>query len=336
MPGETPPAPAGEPRRRCGVVAIGRNEGDRLVTCLRSVDPSRATVVYVDSGSSDGSTERAAALGAHVVALDMSTPFTAARARNAGWARLLELEPSLAYVQFVDGDCEVDRDWLARGADHLDANPGCVAVSGRLRERYPDRSIYNALSDVDWSATPGDARAFAGNVMMRIAPLRDVGGYDPTLVAGEEPELAIRLRRKGWSIFQTEWPMALHDANILTIGAWWRRAMRTGYAYAEGAARYGAAPERHWLRERWSAVFWGLAMPTMAASAALASWRLALVLLAAYPLQMLRIALRSRLPPRLALALGFHRVVNKFPEALGVLRYVRSGRRGVVRAIEYK
>jgi glycosyltransferase involved in cell wall biosynthesis len=37
------------------VVAIGRNEGDRLKACLRSVVDVAALVVYVDSGSTDDS-----------------------------------------------------------------------------------------------------------------------------------------------------------------------------------------------------------------------------------------------------------------------------------------
>lgn len=329
--------PASDPRPgRYGVVAIGRNEGERLVRCLQSIGSGAACVVYVDSGSTDGSAGRAAALGADVVALDMAMPFTAARARNDGCARLLALAPDLDYVQFVDGDCEIDPAWLARARAHLDAHPGCVAVAGQRRERHPERSIYNRISDLDWRSTPGDTTSFGGDVMLRAAAWRDVGGYDPALIAGEEPELSIRLRRRGWTIRQTDWPMTLHDANILSIGPWWRRAMRTGYAFAQGAAMYGDAPERHWMRERWSSVFWGLAMPAMVLAAALVSPWLVLALLLGYPLQMLRIAVRSRLPWRLALALGLHRVLNKFPEALGVLRYVRSRRRGPARLIEYK
>ena len=53
-------------------VVIGRNEGDRLVRCLTSLKGQAAPVVYVDSGSTDGSVERARDMGAEVVSLDMS------------------------------------------------------------------------------------------------------------------------------------------------------------------------------------------------------------------------------------------------------------------------
>src|SRR5262245_31310611 len=76
---------------RVGVVVIGRNEGDRLLHCLRSLDPAARPTVYVDSGSTDGSPELASSLGAHITALDLSVPFTAARARNAGLDTLLTI-----------------------------------------------------------------------------------------------------------------------------------------------------------------------------------------------------------------------------------------------------
>jgi len=133
---------------RFGVVAIGRNEGERLRRCLASVVAGAARVVYVDSGSTDGSVELARGFGAEVVALDMSRPFTAARARNQGWRRVLELEPALDYIQFVDGDCEVIAGWLEVARGFLDAHADVAAVAGRNRERHPERSIYNLLCDI--------------------------------------------------------------------------------------------------------------------------------------------------------------------------------------------
>ncbi len=93
---------------RVGVVAIGRNEGERLRRCLQSLDPHAHPIVYVDSGSTDGSPNLARSMHVKVVDLDLATPFTAALARNAGFEQLLKTSPEIEYVQFVDGDCEVD------------------------------------------------------------------------------------------------------------------------------------------------------------------------------------------------------------------------------------
>ena len=80
--------------------------------------PRASVIVYVDSGSNDGSVQRARHLGADVIELDMRVPFTAARARNVGFRRLREISPDIEYVQFVDGDCElIDR--LARRCDFV-------------------------------------------------------------------------------------------------------------------------------------------------------------------------------------------------------------------------
>ena len=66
----------------------------------------------------DGSTQVALSHGADVIELNMNVPFTAARARNAGFRRLREVAPDLRYVQFVDGDCELI-DWMGRPGTFL-------------------------------------------------------------------------------------------------------------------------------------------------------------------------------------------------------------------------
>src|SRR5262245_23342932 len=129
-----------------GAVAIGRNEGERLRQCLNSLSIA-AAAVYVDSGSTDGSAQWAHRQGADVIDLDMSIPFTAARARNVGFRRLRELAPDLAYVQFVDGDCALNEYWPRRAISFLDSHTDIGAVCGRRRELYPERSIYNWMCD---------------------------------------------------------------------------------------------------------------------------------------------------------------------------------------------
>jgi len=115
---------------RVGVVLIGRNEGERLRDCLRSVLEAARNVVYVDSGSTTNSVANARARGVAVVELDMKVPFTAARARNAGYSRLRELQPDLQYVQFIDGDCMLVAGWLDAAVQFLDEEPAFAVVWG--------------------------------------------------------------------------------------------------------------------------------------------------------------------------------------------------------------
>ncbi len=302
-----------------GVVVIGRNEGGRLLRCLASTSGQAARVVYVDSGSSDGSPEAARATGATVVELDLKQPFTAARARNAGFAALTA-SGGCAFVQFIDGDCELQPGWLAAGREFLAANPRVAVVFGRLRERFPEASVYNRLCDREWQGPSGQSRSSGGIAMMRCTAFAEASGFNPVLIAGEEPELCVRLRAAGWEVWRLDAEMALHDAAMTRFSQWWRRARRAGHAFAEGVALHGGYPERHCVRQVRSALAWGLALPATAlAGSLLTPWVLAL--LAAYPTQVLRLALRNEPDRRDTWEHAFFLVLAKFPEALGVLEY---------------
>lgn len=321
-----------------GVVVIGRNEGERLRRCLTSLRDSTQSIVYVDSGSSDDSVAMSRAMAVQVVELDLRTPFTAARARNEGLWHLMRIRPDLAYVFFVDGDCEVLQGWVDVATGFLNDHPDVAAVSGRLRERYPEKSVYNLLCDIEWDSFPlGEAKACGGLAVMRIDALRQVNGFRPDLICGEEPELCVRLRQKAWRIWQLKTDMAIHDAALYHFSQWWKRMIRGGYAYAQGAREHGAAPEQHWVEESRRIWVWGLVIPVAILLLALSLDLRLLWLFAIYPLQVLRLALRG---PRSwgqnwvrALAL----VLCKFPEMLGQLKFLMDKHRRVQSGlIEYK
>ena len=311
-----------------GVVVIGRNEGERLERCLNSLLPG-SPVVYVDSGSTDGSVALARSKGADVVELDRATPFTAARARNAGVERL----PEVDYVQFLDGDCELAAGWLERAAAFLSQHEDVAAVCGRLREKHPERTVYNLLCDIEWDGAPGEARACGGIAMMRLDALAAVHGFRAELVAGEEPELCARLRAAGWRIWRLDAEMAAHDAAMSRFGQWWRRTLRAGYAFAQGAALHGAPPERLGVRESRSAWFWGFVLPIFAAACVGVAGPWGAAVLAAYPLQVARLALRGARTPGENWRHAAFLVLGKFPEMLGQLKF-RLERQA--RLIEYK
>lgn len=320
-----------------GVVTIGRNEGERLRKCLKSVVGQAALVVYVDSGSTDGSVATARNKGVQVVELDMSSPFTAARARNEGFRRLRDLSPTLPYIQFVDGDCELVVGWLDAAVEFLDAHPDVAAVCGRRRERHPEHSTYNLLCDIEWNTPVGEAKGCGGDVMMRVDALAAANGYRASLIAGEDSELCVRLRAGGWRIWRLDKEMTLHDAAMTRFGQWWRRSKRAGYAYAEAASLHGTLAERFRIRESLSAWLWGLAIPllTLCVSLWIGTWALALLLV--YPLQVLRLFLRGERSRQDNFWRAAFLVLGKFPEMLGQVKFMldrASGGRS--RLIEYK
>ncbi|MFS4582233.1 glycosyltransferase [Phaeobacter sp. C3_T13_0] len=323
----TTPVLAAEAQPYVDAVIIGRNEGARLLACLRSLQDQVRQVIYVDSGSSDGSAAAAEAMGVKVISLDMNERFTAARARNAG---LAHLDGDCAYVQLVDGDCEVVPGWVATATARLDADPQLAVVCGRRRERHPEASVYNQLCDYEWDTPVGPAKACGGDALMRLRALQEVGGYRNDLIAGEEPELCLRLARAGWSIWRVEAEMTLHDAQMTRFAQWWQRSRRAGFAFAEGAALHGAGPERHWVAETQRALIWGAGIPLIIVVLLMFSgW--ALLFSVIYPTQWLRLS--ARMGRRRA----YYSLLGKFAEAQGALEYhwlrLRGRNRGL---LEYK
>jgi GT2 family glycosyltransferase len=326
--------------KQVGLVAIGRNEGQRLRQCLLSVIGKVARVVYVDSGSTDGSIELARSLGVEVVELDLSTPFTAARARNAGFAHLLQTDAQIEFVQFVDSDCEVVEGWLDYAQSELEAQPNVAVVCGRRRERFPEQSIYNQLCDIEWNTPVGETKACGGDSMMRVEAFQQAGGFNSTLIAGEEPELCVRLRQKGWKILRLDAEMTRHDAQMTRFGQWWKRTLRAGHAYAEGAWLHGREPERHWVKESRSIWFWGLIFPLLVLGMAWPTKGLSLLLLGGYPLVAYRISRymqQQGIKSKDAWAYGLFCMLGKFPQVQGQLQFHLGrllGRRQAL--VEYK
>jgi GT2 family glycosyltransferase len=334
-----------------GVVVIGRNEGERLRRCLRSLLAQGAgPIVYVDSGSTDGSVEFSRSLGVIVVNLDTSIPFTMARGRNAGFDELSHRYPTLRWVQFVDGDCEVDADWIARARDVLRGRPEVAAVCGRRRERHPEASIYNRLADMEWNAPIGEVDECGGDVLFRSPVFLEVGGFNPRMIAGEEPELCVRVRGAGYKILRIDAEMTLHDAAIMRFGQWWTRATRGGHSYAEGMAMHGKGFSRHNVRRTLSALAYGLVLPgvwggtLLFAAAGIGFGPARVFVLCLVPALFLRAAFgayrerrRQGDAPRFAALYAGFCMLGKLPESIGILTYWQNRLRGRYSGLmEYK
>lgn len=229
------------------VVVIGRNEGQRLARCLDAIaaisqDGFRMETIYVDSDSSDGSPECAAAHGAKVMEVNPERP-SAALGRNAGW-RAAQGE----YVLFLDGDTVLHPTFIATALAAM-RDPRIAVVWGHRREMNPEQSLYVRALDLDWIYAPGQTPFCGGDALMRRSALEEVDGFDSTLIAGEEPELCRRIRAEGHIILHIDAPMTLHDLAITRFSAYWKRAFRAGHAYAEVAARHRGSDDPLWQAE---------------------------------------------------------------------------------------
>lgn len=308
-----------------GVVAIGRNEGDRLKQCLNSIIPQTDQIIYVDSGSTDSSPQFARSLGIETVELDSSVPFTAARARNAGFEKLLEIYPDIEFVQFIDGDCELAQSWLEQATEAF--QPQLGVVCGRRREKFPDASIYNLLCELEWDIPSGEVKSSMGDALMRVTAFTEVNGYNLSLIAGEDPELGIRLRQQGWKILRLSADMTYHDAQMTRFGQWWKRSVRAGYAYAEGASMYGHIPEKHWVKESRRLWLWGLGLPLLfLVGVGFVGWW-SFLLLIGYIMQwanIFRFYRNYSWNLRDNLLYSSFCVLAKFPELLGQIQFYRN------------
>jgi len=321
---------------KVGAVVIGRNEGERLQRCLTSVSEQVNVVIYVDSGSTDDSIPRAQDIGVHIVELDMTVPFTAARARNEGASRLLEKEPQLHYLQFIDGDCELVAGWVPAAVAFLESRVNYAIACGRRSELFPELSVYNTLCDIEWDTPIGDADACGGDALIRVSSFSKVNGYCEDLIAGEEPEMCFRMRHHGWKIARMDMPMTLHDAAMYNFGQWWQRSRRAGFAYMAGAYLHGASAERFCVRNVRSIVLWAVIIPLICLLAAIVSPVFLLGFLI-YPVQICRLAIKGSRSAFVNLQWALYIVVGNFPQLLGVVKFWQdrfSGRAS--KLIEYK
>jgi GT2 family glycosyltransferase len=327
---------------RTGIVVIGRNEGQRLVACLESLRPTGCHVVYVDSGSRDGSVERAGQLGAEVLELDPARPFSAARARNEGFAMLLAACPETAFVQFLDGDCTLLPGWLKAAERALEDDLKRAVVTGFLQERRPEASIYNRLCALEWKAPAGDLANFGalgGIMVVRSDVFARLGGFNAQVIAGEDSEFGVRVGAAGLKVTKLGVAMATHDADIDRFGQWWRRAVRAGHAIGQRFSLHGRGPLRDCARERRSVLVWGIGLPVLIVVLAPFTKGLSVLLAVGYGVLAARIARYRRAQgdsPADARLYARFVVLAKFAEAAGLVRFEWNRLAGRFRIIEYK
>lgn len=312
-----------------GFIAIGRNEGERLQAALKAIKNfcSDSPVVYVDSGSTDDSVAFAQSLGIDVVELDMSIPFTAARARNAGFEQLINQHPTLEYVQFFDGDCEMIEGWIEQAITVLDAEENIAIVSGRRMEKFPKASIYNTLMDIEWNTPIGDIKAVLGDMCVRVTAFNEVEGFCENIISAEDDDFCIRIRQHGYRVVRIDANMSRHDANIMTASQWYKRSQRGGHGYANIYHLHGQGEDRYFLKELKSVTFWGGFIPSLYFILLFTAPLLAIALLTVYSVFIAKTALRRILNGdsiKVGLVYAALIYTGKIPEFFGAVQYWKN------------
>ena len=317
------------------IILIGRNEGDRLKRALDSVVGMVDRIVYVDSGSSDDSVAFARSKDVEVVELDMSIPFTAARARNAG-VDALRRNDLPEFLQFIDGDCVLLRDWLSMALSVMRADTGLGIVTGWRREIHPEASIYNAMCDHEWDRPAGPIVACGGDMLVRSEAFDAAGGFNPAVVAAEDDEFCLRVRMAGYRLMRIPRNMTVHDADMHRFSQWWKRSVRNGHGFAQLGALHGS----HLSRERARVYVFGLMLPAVALAGLVTnSWVLmgVLALYAGSYASALRGLLRDGIAPGVAWRFAGFLTLSKIPNLVGMATFALRRLRGrSMRIIEYK
>jgi len=326
-----------------GAVVIGRNEGERLKACIQSILSQCNQVIYVDSASIDNSLEIAKELKVDVVSLDLSIPFTAARARNEGVEKLKELFPQVKYVQFIDGDCSIEPNWLNAAVEYLANNSKVAAVLGYLVEKNPEKSIYNFLCKLEWNGNVGELTDFGGLggiSMVKLDVFEQVGRFNPQVIAGEDSELGVRFGLNNYTVVKIDMPMAQHDANMLKFSQWWKRAVRAGHAIGQRAFLNGNTELADCVKERKSTLVWGGLIPLIILLIAFFSNGLGLLLFSVYLVLFARIFNNFRKQHTGALKEAFiysaFIVMSKFANFFGLILFYKNLKQEKFHIIEYK
>ncbi|MDP3542422.1 MAG: glycosyltransferase family A protein [Elusimicrobiota bacterium] len=208
------------------VVIVARNEGKIFEKCCASVEKAvavlaeragiRASVVYVDSYSTDGSVAVASRRGFRI-ARPPDWYYNCANGRTAGY-----LLTSGEFVMMLDGDMELAKGWLADGLAFLESRPDAGGVAGVRDDMRLAGDAFIRIPDYHRISAPvqGVGDDVGGAFLFRRAALDAAGGFEPAVVPEEDFVLYAQIKRKGWELYRIDKPMIVHwDTKVSTPAA---------------------------------------------------------------------------------------------------------------------
>ena len=190
------------------VIVIGRNEGERLETCLTSAQRALRMLsyelIYVDSHSTDDSLAIARAHGARCF-LPGTADTTAGLGRHVG-TQAAHGE----YLLFLDGDMQLQPGFVERAMLRVAAG-GCDGVCGIRTDHYmKDGQVVSVCENYFGCTQERVAPEFGGAIFLMAEALARCGGWATDTIACEEAELHARLLDAGCTIIELPVPMIIH------------------------------------------------------------------------------------------------------------------------------
>jgi glycosyltransferase involved in cell wall biosynthesis len=302
------------------VVIIGINAQETLENCIQGVlsanyPQEKIHIYYVDGGSIDNSVSIAGSFAeVSIVKLNNKHP-TPGMGRNFGWRK-----GHSSWIQFLDSDTILDPEWLKNASEYISI-PNVVAISGNRKEMHP-KNFFNWIGDLEWNAKPGEVFSFGGDVLLKREALVKTTGYNEQLVAGEDPELALRMRLKGGTILQLDKPMTQHDLGMRSITQYLKRSYRTGYGYAAVYEMHSKSTSM-WRKEVFRIIIrGGLFIVLLALAIFIELFIIPALIILFYPLcKVQKFAREKNITIPEAFLYALHCSVVVLPQLCGVLRY---------------
>lgn len=186
------------------IVIVGKNEEKILDLCFKSSNLITNKIIYVDSDSSDASLEIAKKYSnISIISLKTENYFhTASLARS-----IAAKEVKTPYIQFIDADMTIDKDWIDIAKKRLDRDENLAAAVGYKKDYLSLNSdIYKIRKDKKEFYPDYLGGAF----LIKKNDYDLAGGFDPLVPWDEERDLYLRILKNKKKVIYLDILMASH------------------------------------------------------------------------------------------------------------------------------
>lgn len=186
------------------VVIPALNEEENIGRCIESVVEAtkelKREIIVVDSASTDNTVEIAQKYPVKIIQIKEKSLKSASAGKYIG-----NLFATDRYVQFLDSDMIIDKDWFNNALPLLDKNENIAGVVGIPSQEHYDNYLAKQFEKnferFAENIKEGETEQAGGAILFRKGVLDECGSWNPYLVAEEEMELCRRVLQKGYGFY---------------------------------------------------------------------------------------------------------------------------------------